>query len=99
MLGCAGTSLEGVVAKRLNRPYGPGQCGWQRLRTRITTEAVAGGITGPLEAPQELIVGRHGGIGRLRVVGRTIPLRSPLRRTLARTPARAQLRRACDRLH
>jgi ATP-dependent DNA ligase len=46
-----GTGLEGVVAKRLDQPYRPGRRGWQKLRTRITAEAVVGGITGPLEAP------------------------------------------------
>jgi hypothetical protein len=38
---------------------------------------VVGGITGPLEAPQELILGRPDDTGRLRIVGRTTPLRSP----------------------
>jgi len=77
MLAHTGTGLEGVVAKRLDQPYRPGRRGWQKLRTRITAEAVVGGITGPLEAPQELILGRHDDTGRLRIVGRTTPLRSP----------------------
>src|SRR5215203_1906516 len=104
-----GTGLEGVVAKRLDQPYRPGRRGWQKLRTRITAEAVVGGITGPLEAPQELILGRPDDTGRLRIVGRTTPLRSPTRTArreprgasprLARTPARAQLGRPSDRLH
>src|SRR5215212_9949680 len=42
-----GTGLEGVVAKRLDQPYRAGRRGWQKLRTRITAEAVVGGITGP----------------------------------------------------
>jgi ATP-dependent DNA ligase len=77
MLAHTGTGLEGVVAKRLDQTYRPGQRGWQKLRTRITAEAVVGGITGPLEAPQELILGRHDDTGRLRIAGRTTPLRSP----------------------
>ena len=110
MLAHTGTGLEGVVAKRLDQPYRPGRRGWQKLRTRITAEAVVGGITGPLEAPQELILGRHDDTGRLRIAGRTTRLRSPTaapaRRAprgagprLARTAARAQLGRTSHRLH
>ena len=72
-----GTGLEGVVAKRLDQPYRPGRRGWQKLRTRLTAEAVVGGITGPLKVPQELILGRYDDTGRLRIVGRTTPLRPP----------------------
>jgi ATP-dependent DNA ligase len=77
LLAHPGTGLEGVVAKRLDQPYRPGRRGWQKLRTRITAEAVVGGITGPLEAPRELILGRHDDTGRLRIIGRTNRLRSP----------------------
>lgn len=77
MLGHLGTGLEGVVAKRLDQPYRPGRRGWQKLRTRITTEAVIGGVTGPVQAPQELILGRHDDTGQLRIAGRTTVLRPP----------------------
>jgi ATP-dependent DNA ligase len=77
MLAHTGTGLEGVVAKRLDQPYRPGQRGWQKLRTRITAEAIVGGITGPVQAPQELILGRHDDTGLLRVAGRTTALRPP----------------------
>jgi hypothetical protein len=77
LLAHPGTGLEGVVAKRLDQPYRPGRRGWQKLRTRITAEAVVGGITSPLEAPRELILGRHDDTGRLRIIGRTNRLRSP----------------------
>jgi ATP-dependent DNA ligase len=77
MLAHTGTSLEGIVAKQLDQPYRPGRRGWQKLRTRITAEAIVGGVTGPLEAPHELILGRHDDTGRLRIAGRTTPLRSP----------------------
>ena len=59
MLGHGGSGIEGVVAKRLDQPYRPGVRGWQKLRTRITAEAVVGGIIGPVDAPRELILGRH----------------------------------------
>ena len=76
MLGHVGTGLEGVVAKRLDQPYRPGWRGWQMLRTRITTEAVTvvGGVTGPVQEPQGLILGRHDDTGRLWIAGRTTVL-------------------------
>ena len=75
MLAHTSTGLEGVVAKRLDQPYRPGARGWQKLRTRITAEAIIGGVTGPVHAPQELILGRHDKTGRLRIAGRTTALR------------------------
>jgi hypothetical protein len=44
-------------------------------RTRLTAEAIVGGVTGPVHAPQELILGRHNQAGRLRIAGRTTLLR------------------------
>ena len=75
MLAHTHTGLEGVVAKRLDQTYRPGVRGWQKLRTRITAEAIVGGVTGPVHAPQELILGRHDQAGRLRFAGRTTALR------------------------
>jgi hypothetical protein len=49
--------------------------GWQKLRTRITAEAIVGGVTGPVHAAQELILGRPDQAGRLRIAGRTTALR------------------------
>jgi hypothetical protein len=50
---------------------------WQKLRTRVTAEAVVGGAIGPVDAPRELILGRFDERGRLRIAGRTTALRSP----------------------
>jgi ATP-dependent DNA ligase len=77
MLGHHHTGLEGVVAKRLDQPYRPGVRGWQKLRTRVTAEAIVGGVTGSLDAPHELILGRQDEHGRLRIAGRTTALRPP----------------------
>ncbi len=74
MLVTIDTGIEGVVAKRLDQPYRPGMRGWQKLRTRITAEAIVGGITGSIDAPRELILGRHDEHGRLRIAGRTTTL-------------------------
>jgi ATP-dependent DNA ligase len=73
MLGHTHTGIEGVVAKRLNQPYRPGQRAWQKLRTRVTAEAIVGGITGCVDAPQDLVLGRYQQ-GRLRIAGRTTAL-------------------------
>jgi ATP-dependent DNA ligase len=73
MLGHTDTGLEGVVAKRVDQRYRPGRRAWQKLRTRVSAEAIVGGITGPVDAPHELILGRYHG-GRLRIAGRSTPL-------------------------
>ncbi|MER5757699.1 hypothetical protein [Streptomyces sp. NPDC002082] len=60
-----------------------------KLRRRNTTEAIIGAITGTLTHPQLLLLGRHDETGRLRPVGRTVPLRPAAARELAEhlTPA------------
>lgn len=42
--------------------------------TRETTEAIVGGVTGPLTAPGTLLLGRHDTDGLLQYVGRTTTL-------------------------
>jgi ATP-dependent DNA ligase len=74
MLGHTHTGIEGVVAKRLDQIYRPGARAWQKFRTRITAEAVVGGVIGPVGAPRELILGRFDDSGRLRIAGRTTRL-------------------------
>lgn len=49
--------------------------GWTKIRRRDTTEAIIGAVTGTLTRRQLLILGRHDQTGRLRAVGRTVPLR------------------------
>ncbi|MEV6735368.1 ATP-dependent DNA ligase, partial [Streptomyces sp. NPDC051364] len=49
-----------------------------KIRRRDTTEAIIGAITGTLARPQLLVLGRHDHEGRLRAVGRTVPLRPDL---------------------
>ncbi|WP_307711189.1 hypothetical protein [Streptomyces sp. V1I6] len=57
----------------MNQRYRPGSRdgAWTKIRRRDTTEAIIGAITGP----QLLILGRHDPTGRLRPIGRTVPLR------------------------
>jgi hypothetical protein len=58
LTGYPRSRIEGVVAKRLDQPYRPGTRGWQKLRTRLTAEAVIAGVLGPAHAPQVLLLGR-----------------------------------------
>ncbi|MFE9468711.1 ATP-dependent DNA ligase [Streptomyces virginiae] len=69
------SGVEGIVAKGLNQPYRPAVRGWTKVRRRDTTETLIGAITGTLADPQLLVLGRHDPAGRLRAVGRTVPLR------------------------
>jgi ATP-dependent DNA ligase len=74
--------IEGVVAKRLDQPYRPGGRTWRKVRTRLTAEAVVGGVLGSVTRPEALILGRHDARGRLRVAGRTGPLPAAARAEL-----------------
>jgi ATP-dependent DNA ligase len=75
--------IEGVVAKRSDSRYQPGRRGWLKYRTRSSTEAIIGGVTGTLHDPETLLLGRMDTAGRLRYTGRTHPLTTQQRRELA----------------
>ncbi|MEV6488189.1 ATP-dependent DNA ligase [Actinoplanes sp. NPDC051633] len=79
-LGVAG--VEGVVVKPATGRYRPGTTAWTKVRARDTTEYVIGGVTGTLDRPESLLLGRldHGGV--LRYTGQTHPLRPEHRRDL-----------------
>ncbi|MFE9846649.1 hypothetical protein [Streptomyces goshikiensis] len=67
----------------------PGTGAGRRSGGRDTGEAIVGAITGTLARPQLLVLGRHDTDGRLRPVGRTVPLRPDAAREVAEylTPA------------
>ncbi|MFI5987794.1 ATP-dependent DNA ligase [Streptomyces sp. NPDC051555] len=75
--------VEGLVCKSMAQKYLPGYRGWTKIRRRDTTEAVIGAITGTLAHPQLLVLGRYDNAGRLRSVGRTVPLRPEQSRQVA----------------
>ena len=70
----AAAGIEGVVVKDVRRGYRPGRTVWEKVRTFTTAKAVVGGVLGPLDAPEVLLLGRRDSDGRLRVAGRTGPL-------------------------
>ncbi|WSZ45606.1 ATP-dependent DNA ligase (plasmid) [Streptomyces sp. NBC_00868] len=69
------SGVEGILVKGQGQRYQTGYRGWTKIRRRDTTEAIIGAITGTLTRPQLLVLGRHDEAGRLRAVGRTVPLR------------------------
>lgn len=75
--------IEGLVVKGRTGPYRPGATDWLKLRHRRTTEAVVGGITGSLAAPETALLGRFDAAGELRFVGRTRKLRPAQGREVA----------------
>ncbi|GAA5037874.1 ATP-dependent DNA ligase [Actinopolymorpha pittospori] len=64
--------VEGLIIKPAQSRYEPGQRLWLKLKTKATTEAIIGGVTGSLTQPRQLVLGRYDSkTGRLRVVGTT----------------------------
>jgi ATP-dependent DNA ligase len=98
MTAGATVGIEGVVAKRLDAPYQPGRRGWRKVKSRRTVEAIIGGVTGTLDQPHTLLIGRFDANGRLRYAGRTHPLTPHQRPDIARAlrPAGRQRRGAVD---
>lgn len=79
----AGAGVEGVVIKTQTGPYRPGVRGWYKLRTRQTTEAVIGAVTGTVSRPDIVLLGRYDEGGKLLLVARSTPLDRPLQRELS----------------
>jgi ATP-dependent DNA ligase len=76
--------VEGVVAKGLAQTYQPGRRGWLKVRAKHTAGAVIGAVTGPLERPDTLLLGRYDTTGTLRLTARSTPLLPTVREDLAR---------------
>ena len=74
--------VEGVVVKHREHGYRPRRRVWWKVRSRTTADAVVGGVIGPLDAPEALLLGLPDERGRLHVAGRTGPLTLPARREL-----------------
>ncbi|UUU37689.1 ATP-dependent DNA ligase [Streptomyces sp. NBC_00162] len=74
------SGVEGILVKGTNQRYLPGSRAWYKIRRRDSTEAIIGAVTGTLSRPGLLVLGRHDQDGRLRAVGRTVPLRPEVSR-------------------
>ncbi|GAB3764670.1 ATP-dependent DNA ligase [Microlunatus parietis] len=71
----AQVGVEGIIAKRAAGSYRPGARGWSKIKRYATTEVIIGGVTGSLDQPESLVVGRiHTTDGQLHVAGRTTEL-------------------------
>jgi ATP-dependent DNA ligase len=65
--------FEGVVVKAASGRYKPGGTGWWKRRVTETVDLIVAGITGTLDRPHTLLLGRYRA-GRLSYVGRTTAL-------------------------
>jgi ATP-dependent DNA ligase len=86
----AAVGVEGIVAKRAREPYRPGARSWVKIKHYTTTEAIVGGVTGALDRPESLVLGRiHRSDGQLHIAGRTTDLNPALAERIASeiTPA------------
>ncbi|WP_420077961.1 hypothetical protein ACN6AT_00435 [Streptomyces sp. JL4002] len=77
------SGVEGILIKGMDQRYLSNHRGWTKICRRDTTEAIIGAITGTLARPQLLVIGRHDEAGRLRAVGRTVPLRQEQARQIS----------------
>ncbi|SEB32067.1 ATP dependent DNA ligase domain-containing protein [Streptomyces misionensis] len=66
--------MEGVVFKRVTGAYQPSVRGWKKYKVRETSEAIVGAVTGTLNSPRTVLLGRYDDEGRLQYVGRTTTL-------------------------
>jgi ATP-dependent DNA ligase len=80
-LGVAG--VEGVVMKPVTSRYRPGEPLWTKVRARDTAEFIIGGVTGALDRPVTLLLGRFDARGTFRFVGQTHPVRAEARHDVA----------------
>ncbi|MEU2502306.1 ATP-dependent DNA ligase [Streptomyces albogriseolus] len=81
-LAWTAVGLEGLCFKRLNEPYRPVRS-WQKYKVRITTEAIVGAVTGTLDAPRTVLLGRYDRARRLQYTGRSTTLSQTAGRALA----------------
>jgi ATP-dependent DNA ligase len=65
--------FEGVVVKAASGRYKPGGTGWWKRRVTETVDLIVAGITGTLDRPHTVLLGRYRA-GRLSYVGRTTAL-------------------------
>ncbi|EMY33575.1 ATP dependent DNA ligase [Arthrobacter crystallopoietes BAB-32] len=75
--------IEGLMIKGANQRYEGGERQWLKVKHRHTLDVVCAAVTGPIEKPQTLIAGLPIG-HRLRIVGRTVPLKATAAKALGK---------------
>ena len=75
------TGMEGLVVKGAAQTYRGGERHWLKVKRRDTVDVAVGALTGSLQRPETLVVGRPVD-GELRIAGRTVPLSASARRQL-----------------
>jgi ATP-dependent DNA ligase len=68
------SGIEGLVVKGASTRYQPGRRDWIKVKHRDTVDAIVGAVTGRLQTPEVLVVGRYRG-KVLEVIGRTVKLK------------------------
>ncbi|MEQ4208490.1 ATP-dependent DNA ligase [Actinopolymorpha sp. B17G11] len=77
------SGVEGLIIKPADSRYSERR-EWLKYKAHRTTEAIVGGVTGSIEHPEALLLGRYATeAGELRYVGRTTPLSPSAAATLA----------------
>jgi ATP-dependent DNA ligase len=74
--------IEGVMVKAAAGRYRPGRRDWIKVKSRENSEVIIGPVTGPLTAPQTVVVGLLQD-GRLAILGRSVTLTKAQARSLA----------------
>ncbi|WP_018771434.1 ATP-dependent DNA ligase [Arthrobacter sp. 162MFSha1.1] len=74
--------LEGLVVKGAAQPYQGAVRQWIKVKRREVVDVVCGAVIGPINRPQYVVAGLPVD-GRLRIVGRSVPLSAKASRELA----------------
>ena len=83
----SGKALDGVVAKRLDAPYEPGERAMVKVKQQRTADCVVGGYRKGKNGLGSLLLGLHDGGGKLDYVGFTSSFSDEDRAALAKTLA------------
>jgi ATP-dependent DNA ligase len=85
----AGVGQDGIIAKRVDQPYLPGERGWVKVKHRKTADCVVGGyrVAKGGDGVGSLLLGLYDREGVLHYVGHTSSFRAAERRELRTTLA------------
>jgi len=80
----AGIGQDGIIAKRRDQPYLPGQRGWVKVKHRSTADCVVGGyrVAKGGDGVGSLLLGLYDDVGDLHYVGHTSSFKAAERRAM-----------------